>query len=153
LALKLQIPRMRWLNLIGELDRRSERIRESGAFLLAPSGSIRSGRFAYYDDLAPGCLEKGYIRFPGEGYVALTRICLQARLRVVADVHTHPGPWTGQSGSDIAHPMMARAGHLALIVPNYARGNRFSLCGVGAYEYRGDQRWRDCRAEVQLVWL
>jgi proteasome lid subunit RPN8/RPN11 len=153
LAPKLHIPHLSWFKLIGELDRRGNRVRESGAFLLAPRGSIRLVRFAYYDDLAPGCLAGGYIRFPGEGYVALTRICQQAQLRVIGDVHTHPGRWTGQSGADIAHPMMARAGHLALIVPSYARGNRFSLSGVGAYEYRGDEHWRDCRGEIQLVWL
>jgi hypothetical protein len=75
MALKLQITKLRWLKLIGELDRRGGRVRESGAFLLAPPGSIRPSRFAYYDDLAPGCLSEGYVRFPGEGYVALTRIC------------------------------------------------------------------------------
>ncbi len=150
---KLQISRLRWLKLIRELDRRGDRVRESGAFLLASHGSVRSVRFAYYDDLAPSCLTEGYVRFPGEGYVALTRICQQARLRVIGDVHTHPGPGTGQSGADIAHPMMARAGHLALIVPNYARRNRFSLFGVGAFEYQGNERWRDCRREIRLVWL
>lgn len=153
MAPKLQITRLQWFMLTGELRRRGNCVRESGAFVLAPRGSIRPVRFVYYDDLAPGCLAEGYIRFPGEGYVPLTRICQQDQLRIIGDVHTHPGDWTGQSGADVAHPMMARAGHLALIVPNFARKSRFSLAGVGAYEYRGDERWRDCRGEIQLAWL
>ena len=46
-------------------------------------------------------------------------ICKARGLTVVADVHTHPSG-AEQSGSDRAHPIIARAGHLALIVPNFA---------------------------------
>lgn len=150
---KLQIPRLRWFQLICELDRRGGQIRESGAFLLGGRNSIRADKFVYYDDLAPDCLKEGYIRFPGEGYVPLTRICQKNGLCVIGDIHTHPGRWTKQSPADLEHPMMARAGHLAVIVPNYARRNRTSLYGVGAYEYLGDFQWRDCRKQVQLTML
>ena len=65
-------------------------------------------------------------------------------LTVVADVHTHPGA-ADQSGSDRAHPIIARAGHLALIVPNFAAPpvKRETL---GIYRYCGGGRWKTVRA-------
>ena len=41
-------------------------------------------------------------------------------LTVVADVHVHPGD-SGQSNSDRAYPMISQAGHIALILPRFAR--------------------------------
>jgi proteasome lid subunit RPN8/RPN11 len=67
-------------------------------------------------------------------------ICRARGLTVVADIHTHPGgAW--QSGSDRAHPIIARAGHLALIVPNFAAPpvKRDALC---IYRYGGGGQWQ-----------
>ena len=96
----------------------------------------------FYDDLDPNCLDRGYIHFNGAGYVPLWKICQREQLRVIADVHTHPTQWTDQSESDVANPMIAQKGHMALIIPNYARRLRFSLRGVGIFEYLGDGQWR-----------
>ena len=37
--------------------------------------------------------------------------------------------------------MIAQSGHVALIVPNFARS--FKMQDIGIYEYLGDHRWRD----------
>ena len=142
-----------WANLIGELRTRGNALKESGAFLLARPGSRRVVRAAYYDDLDPRCLDSGYIQFDGAGYVPLSEICEGSGLRIIGDVHTHPGSWTGQSQADRDHPMMARAGHIALIVPHFARKNRFTLKGVGAYLYQGDGRWQNLGAGFRLRWI
>ena len=60
-------------------------------------------------------------------------------LTVVADVHTHPSG-AGQSDSDRAHPIIARAGHLALIVPNLAAAP-VTRQALGIYRYGGGGRW------------
>lgn len=116
---------------------------ESGAFLLGrrpTRGPIRIVAFVLYDDLDPHCLETGIIRFNGRCFGQLWTICEQMGLEVVADVHTHPGG-CDQSASDQAHPMIARAGHIAMIVPRFARpGVRREE--VGLYRYQGAQTWQ-----------
>jgi proteasome lid subunit RPN8/RPN11 len=152
-AARLNLGRYFWFDLIGELRKRGAGRRESGAFLLAATGRRRVQHAAYYDDLCPGCLDEGFIRFENSGYVNLTQICQSKGLCVVADVHTHPGIWTGQSEADRDHPMIPRAGHIALILPSFARSNRHNLRGLGAYLYCGDGRWSDNRPTVTLSGL
>jgi hypothetical protein len=120
---------------------RNER-RESGAFLLGvqmPGGPARIVDFVLYDDLDPHSLDTGIIRFDGKYFGALWAICRQRKLTVVADVHVHPGG-SAQSASDKAHPMVTEAGHLALILPNFARAP-VPQADVGIYRYKGDQAW------------
>lgn len=47
-----------------------------------------------------------------------------------------------QSPADRDNPMVAERGHLALIVPEFAR-RRVGPSELGIYEYEGDHRWRD----------
>ena len=143
-----------WDLMIAELGRRSlNGQRESGAFLLAArsGGERRVAKAVYYDDLDPDCLV-GSIHFRATGYSKLWDICDEEELRVIADVHTHPGTWVTQSSVDRANPMIARAGHLALIVPDY--GTRpVKAFEVGVHEYRGDQGWKlwlGARTEIIL---
>jgi proteasome lid subunit RPN8/RPN11 len=136
-----------WCEGVGELRRRGRGERESGAFLLghrtAVGGRTRRcvARFVYYDDLDPHCLETGIVVFDGAGYGPLWALCRESGLTVVADVHTHPGV-ARQSDADRRHPMIAKAGHVAVIVPDYAqretRGPQ-----IGVYEYEGAHRWLD----------
>jgi hypothetical protein len=58
---------------------------------------------------------------------------------VVADVHVHPDG-SGQSDSDRAHPMISRAGHIALILPRFAVAPQ-PRREIGIYRYEGAKRW------------
>ena len=62
-------------------------------------------------------------------------------MTVLADIHTHPDEWTGQSWSDQTNPMVSKVGHIALIAPFYARMSNVTLAGVGVYEYEGNHNW------------
>ena len=113
--------------------------RESGAFLLGHrrDGCARITQFVLYDDLDPKCLETGIIRFDGRYFGALWELCNQHDLLVVADVHTHPAG-SQQSDSDRYHPMISRAGHIALIVTRFAAAP-VMRDQVGVYLYEGAQ--------------
>jgi proteasome lid subunit RPN8/RPN11 len=142
MAAKLEISQINWLRLQRALKRKGRGRRESGAFLLAPPDSTRVKRFIAYDDLDPHCLDTGIIRFDGAGYVQLWDLCGKTGLRVIADVHTHPTDWTDQSPVDISNPMIPRAGHIALIMPEYAGRILLGIKGVGIHEYEGEGKWR-----------
>ena len=118
---QVHIAQHTFLRLMRELEGRSEHRREAGAFLLGPVCGHDITRVAYYDDLDPTCLTGG-ITFHSSGYTNLNKLCRQDRVRVIADIHLHPGPGVRQSHTDAAHPMVARAGHLALIAPQFGRG-------------------------------
>lgn len=129
-----------WRSLFEALVARGLGRRESGAFLLGTHGRRRQiRRFVLYDDLDLHCLDSGIVRFDGAGYGPLWAMCRETGLSVVADVHTHPGgPY--QSGADRTSPMIAKAGHLAIIVPNFAMGST-SAQDLGLYRYRGQHEW------------
>lgn len=132
-----------WQEVIEELGRRGlAGRREAGAFLLGhrQQRERRVVRAVYFDDLDPGFLV-GNVHLQGQGFSKLWDICEAEGLRVLADVHTHPGKRVAQSSIDRANPMVATIGHLALIVPEY--GTRpVVACEVGVHEYRGDRGWR-----------
>ena len=132
------------MRLILQLRRRGGGYRESGAFLLGRPKSHRILNFICYDDLDPAALDTGIITFHGAGFVPLWDYCRDHKLRVLADVHTHGGQWTGQSESDRAHPMIGLKGHVSLIVPHYGQRNTFAMRGVGMFEYQGNHEWRKC---------
>jgi hypothetical protein len=78
-------------------------------------------------------------------------ICKRRGLSVVADVHVHPGG-AGQSASDREHPMISRAGHVALILPDFARPP-VRTEAVGVYRYLGDKRWHIVPAHMRRAFL
>ena len=131
-----------WQEMIEELGRRGlNGRRESGVFLLVPikENARRVVRTVYFDDLDPDCLV-GAIYIRSRGFSKLWDICEKEGLRVLADIHTHPCGWVGQSSVDRANPMVARIGHVAFIVPYY--GTRLVAAReVGAHEYHGDHGW------------
>lgn len=137
-----------WKNLQRELAERGSGTRESGAFLLGrinrPGRRIVE-RFIPYDDIDPHCLDTGIIDFNGACFEKLFDICRASGLKVVADVHTHPGePY--QSRSDRDNPMIAREGHIAFIVPNFAQ-NLAEVHEIGLYRYLGNRRWENLSGE------
>jgi proteasome lid subunit RPN8/RPN11 len=132
-----------WLALMKTLVERGQGRRESGAFLL---GRVEGRRrrievIVPYDDLDGGCLDTGIVIFDGAGYGPLWTLCRETGLSVVADVHTH-GEAPFQSEADRTNPMIARPGHIAIIVPNFACGHVVPG-NIGLYRYCGKHRWDD----------
>jgi proteasome lid subunit RPN8/RPN11 len=132
-----------WQRLLKKLRERGRGVRESGAFLLGRKGDDGRRRivdFVLYDDIDPHALDTGIVHLDGRHFGKLWDLCRARSLTVVADVHTHPGG-AGQSNSDRAHPIIARAGHLALIVPNFA-APPVRRAALGIYRYGGRGRWK-----------
>jgi proteasome lid subunit RPN8/RPN11 len=138
---KLSCPKRLWRQIVAELDRRGRRRHEAGAFLL---GIERNGRkevesVVFYDDLDPNAYASGVCILHGDAFAKLWSHCRETGVTVVADVHTHPGAGF-QSDSDRANPMVARRGHIAIILPNFARWP-IHQGGLGIYEYCGQHQW------------
>lgn len=113
-----------WPALMVDLYRRGNGRRESGAFLLRRAGEDKLVVWTWlpYDELDPTSLNYAYVRLESDAFSRLWAICAEQELEVVADVHTHP-KGSCQSPSDRANPMISLPGHIALIVPRFARGN------------------------------
>ena len=139
---KLTIPSVLWDELLRELHRRTEERHESGAFLLGQPGE--QGRrvvdTVFYDDLDPDAYRTGIVVMHASSFGALWDRCRSSGLSVVADIHVHPRA-AFQSRADRRNPMIATTGHLALIVPNFARPPVVPK-NLGFFEYRGSHRWR-----------
>jgi proteasome lid subunit RPN8/RPN11 len=137
------IPVWLWRRMILQLRQRGGGQSESGAFLFAEdeAAADRVISFVCYDDLDPNPYEGGAIAFHAVGYSALWEHCRTAKLRVVADVHTHPSCNVRQSPIDQRNPMLPLQGHTALIVPNFADTPWWTLDSVGVHEYLGDYKW------------
>lgn len=131
-----------WRRLCRDLRLRGRNCsRESGAFLL---GQIEQGRrrildYVLYDDLDPHSLDTGIVRFDGRYFSELWAYCRSRNMKVVADVHVHPGS-PSQSDSDKANPMISLRGHVAFILPNFA-SSPWSRHTLGIYRYEGAKRW------------
>lgn len=134
-----------WRRLTMHLrERGCNATRESGAFLLGhqlAGAPARIEDFVLYDDLDPQSLDSGIIRFDGKHFGKLWAICRERGLTLVADVHVHPAD-SGQSASDRANPMVSQAGHLALILPNFASAP-ISREEIGIYRYLGGGKWHE----------
>lgn len=149
--------RRAWSRLIRELARRGHGNREAGAFLLARAEDSRRRvvAVAYYDNLDPNSL-RGNIAFSRDGFARLNDLCRERGLAVVTDVHTHQTGWVSQSETDRTNPMVRIAGHVAVIVPNYARG-RIRPNDTGVHIYEGNHRWtsrygRGASEVLTLTW-
>lgn len=142
---RLVCARSVWRNGMAELAHRTKgETQESGAFLLgreiAP-GQHRIIDFVFYDDIDANALASGVVVIRQTALPRLWAICRERGYGVVADIHVHPaGCW--QSDSDQANPVMPRAGHIAMILPNFARGNP-EPGAIGIYEFLGGRSWRD----------
>ena len=137
-----------WQRLVRALRERGRSAsRESGAFLLGARevGRSRILDFVLYDDLDPHCLDTGIVRFDGRYYGPLWEYVERTRRSVVADVHVHPGE-AFQSESDRRNPMIAQSGHIALILPNYAKPPA-SHSHARVYVFEERDRWRAISSE------
>ncbi|PKP72187.1 MAG: hypothetical protein CVT83_01190 [Alphaproteobacteria bacterium HGW-Alphaproteobacteria-5] len=136
-----------------ELDRRGERKHEAGVFLLGLAGEGRrvATHAIYYDELDPNAYSTGVCVLYADAFAKLWTLCREAGLTVVADIHTHGGRAI-QSISDKNNPMVARAGHIALIIPNMAAAP-VPMEQIGIYEYRGNHQWFDRSPRVTRGYL
>jgi len=131
-----------WRDGVAELRVRTlSGMRESGAFLLGieEGPAKRVLDFVFYDDIDPNALSTGIVHFDGTKFPRLWEHCRRLGYGVVADVHVHPGSYF-QSASDMANPVMPRAGHFAMIIPDFAARQTLPG-GIGMYEYCGNGRW------------
>jgi hypothetical protein len=138
----LRLSRSLWTDVTHELHRRTESSHESGVFLLGRrAGSEREATTAvYYEELDPHAYDSGVCVLEADAFGRLWDRCTASGLSVVADAHVH-FLGAGQSRADRENPMIARPGHLALILPDLAEAP-VRLSSVGLYEYLGDHRWR-----------
>jgi proteasome lid subunit RPN8/RPN11 len=140
----IYVPVFLWRRVILQLRARGAGERECGAFLLGPIGAqARISTFVCYDDLDPDAYQGGGIAFHAVGNGRLWQHCREHQLQVLADVHSHPGAWVGQSDIDQRNPMIPIVGHTAIIVPHFAHTSWWSLKAVGIYEYLGNFNWRN----------
>lgn len=152
----LEMPAPLWAQLVAGLRERGCGVRESGAFLLGDidGGARRVQAWVPYDELDPNALARGYVCLSTATFTKLWAKCSELGLVVVADVHTHPnGPQ--QSWSDRTNPMISQAGHVALIVPRYAKG-RVAPSDISVNVYLGAKRWssfygQDAQKRIRLV--
>lgn len=126
-----------------ELRRRGGGRTESGAFLLGKrDGKSRVFETCvFYDDLDPHAYSTGVCVLYADAFERLSALCRAHRLQVLADVHTHGGD-SQQSDSDRTNPMVARPGHLAIIVERLAKIPVWRH-RLGLYRYEGSHRWTD----------
>lgn len=142
---RLRCSRQVWEAGVKELARRTlDERRESGAYLLGrerPGGGKQILEFVFYDDIDPEALATGIVTIRQTALPRLWEMCRARGYGVVADVHVHPGGYS-QSQSDYDNPVMPRAGHIALILPNFAR--RSPRPGaIGMYEFLGNDSWKE----------
>ena len=138
---RLRISWLSWWRLVRQLRRRGGGRRESGAFLIGrrdKQGGIIC-EFVFYDDVDPGALSRGHVHLAGSALNKVWERCAETGLEVLADVHTHPGR-ADQSTSDQEHPMVAIKGHIAVIIPNFAR-SALNLRAIGVYRHLGARKW------------
>lgn len=140
-----------------ELFKRSKGRHESGCFILGTvDGEERVARRAiYYDDLESSAYSSGVCILHGDAFAKLWEVCRAEKLTVVADIHTHVNA-AFQSEADRTNPMIARTGHLAIIVPNCAGGWVWRH-HLGLFRYEGDHRWTNlsgwqARTFLQIPW-
>ena len=140
---KLNVPKTLWRDVIRNLHASGRRQHESGAFLLGRQEGRRFEAVSaiFYDDLDGSAYASGVCVLKADSFSKLWAICREQKLTVVADMHTHPGA-AFQSESDRKNPMVARAGHIAIIIPNFA-SPPIEHKQLGFYEYLGDHRWND----------
>jgi hypothetical protein len=150
----LHIARPLWNDLTSELHRRTEDSHEAGAFLLGHRAESERQALAllYYDELDPAAYDTGVCVLHADAFSKLWDRCSERGLKVVADAHVHRFG-AGQSRSDRENPMIARAGHIAIIIPRMSKPpvRRWT---AGVYEYQGDHRWQSrggCRGSALKI--
>lgn len=152
----LDIPRSVYTELMGTLACSGRGVKEAGAFLLGQERDRMRYVTSYlmYDQVAAeSSREHAYVSLTAQEMARAWDFCYRAGLKVVGDVHTHPAG-AAQSASDRKHPMVAVAGHVALIVPWFAL-RRTQPADIGVHLFLGNETWHsmfgvDAQSAIQL---
>ena len=118
---RLSCPSGLWLHVLKELERRGKRRHEAGVFLLGWSamGGEKCTTWFFTTTWDTRAYDSGVCILDGTAFAKLWALCRSRALTVVADVHTHGGR-AFQSEADRTNPMVARPGHIAMIIPYFA---------------------------------
>lgn len=145
---QIEIPRLLWMRLVSDLRTRGRGSRESGAFLLGKNDESSASVVTYicYDDLDRKALT-GIVEFHRAGFSKLWDVCREKGMKVVADVHTHPGEDVRQSSVDKANPMLPVRGHIGLILPRFGDASKWNLSKVGIYRFEGMGKWESFKPD------
>ena len=129
-----------WARCLDGLRQRSGE-HEAGAFLLGTTDPRQCTvtRVVYYDELDANAYSTGVCVLYADSFERLWRMCRERGLSGACGRRQSP-TGAGQSPSDRNNPMVAQAGHVAIIVPNYARV-RVWRHRLGLYRYRGAHQW------------
>lgn len=90
----------------------------------------------------------------GEDLYRVHRSLLDEELKLVAQVHTHPGP-AFHSERDDRGPAIHTPGFISVVVPNFARSGLGPSRGLYVTEYAGDGAWQELtprEQEERLQW-
>jgi hypothetical protein len=74
------------------------------------------------------------------------------KLKIIADLHTHPDEWVGLSIIDKEHPLEYRVGFISIIFPSYGKPCDV-LTEIGFHEYEGSGNWRQWSSKEVLCRL
>ncbi len=91
---------------------------------------------------------RGSFQVSAQANADVTAFACEHQLRLVAQIHSHPGPFVGHSpGDDVGAPFVF-SGFYSIVVPLYGAHGVVPLTGCGIHVYRDVFR-RLTRAEVE----
>lgn len=100
-------------------------------------------------------LEPGYVHVGADTTAEMGRWLRAQSLTALAQVHTHPGGWTGHSPTDSDFSIASSEGFLSLVWPHYAARPVATTSELGIHQLLGG-RWEmlgpaDAAERVQIV--
>jgi hypothetical protein len=77
------------------------------------------------------------------------------KLRLIAQIHTHPGDWVGHSDGDDLGAALAHENFLSIVVPAYGVGGMREMkeCGVHRFELGAFRQIMNDELVAALRWV
>lgn len=88
----------------------------------------------------------GHVSCTREQVLAASRAARGAGLSLLAQIHSHPGPWTFHSEGDDDMVLMPFEGMLSIVAPRYGHFGLRPLDSLGAHQFQ-DGRWIVCERQ------
>jgi hypothetical protein len=139
---RIYIPIQIWHATWAGLNTRSKGKIESAAIWAGRrDGEIERVEGVYFlDDYVGGLQRRDYHCVPVQALTIFFADLRRDRRVIIADLHTHPRSWVGQSQLDEANPIEFRKGLPAVVLPWFAQGEP-SLQSCGVHIYEGGGKW------------